>query len=136
LRPDLVHLGSRELAGARPPARRPGPQPPRTMTWMARLSARAVRLAALAVGGVDAAGPGVPGRGQPRVQLRPLLLQLGQGWLGHGLLLSGSLDTSRLGPQPAPSQEPYIRVAHPLARGSRRQTTALSRLAERAGLLE
>src|SRR5712692_773824 len=80
---------------------------------MAFPRAGAIRLAALAPGGVDAAGPEVPGPGQPREQPGPLLLQLRHRPLRHRLLLSGSLVTSRLEPQPAPALDPYARVAHP-----------------------
>ncbi len=112
---DLRHLGRRQLTGPRLAARRLRPQPARPVAGMPGLRASAIRLAAAAVGRVNAPGPQVPDRGQPRMQLCSLLLQLRQGWLSHGLLLSGRLTTSRLGPQPALSPDPYIRVAHPVA---------------------
>src|SRR6516225_11610036 len=54
---------------------------------MARLGTGTVRLAAAAVGGIDAAGPEIAGRGQPVVELRPMQFQLGKGRLGQRTLL-------------------------------------------------
>jgi hypothetical protein len=55
VRADLLHLDRCQLASARLAALRAAPQPARPVTGTTRLGAPAVRLAALAVGGIDAA---------------------------------------------------------------------------------
>jgi len=109
----LVQLGGGQLPGARPAARRAGPQVPRPVPGMIRLRASAVRPAAAPPRLADAAGTEVAGPGQPRVQLCAASFQLVKRLLGHPGSLSGSFDTSRLPRQPGLTQHPYVCVAHP-----------------------
>ncbi len=121
LRADLAELGGSELAGPGPAAGGAGPQPPRPVAGMTRLSTRAIRLTAAAVGGVDAARPEVPGRGKPREQLSPLPAPAPA---RDGSVIStpsGSLATSRLSRQPALFPAPYVSCRTPVAPGTARE---------------
>ena len=115
LGPDLLQLGGSELAGARLAAHRAGPQPSRPVARMARPGTGAIRLAAAAVGGVDAARPQVVAAASLSYSCARCCSSSGRdGSVIRGS--SGSLNTSRLSSYTAPSLTPYFGVAHPTLR--------------------
>src|SRR6266566_727056 len=97
LPPHPGHLPGSQLPadGAAPPGG-PGPQEPRPVARMIRLSARAVRLPALPVVLAHRPAAEVTDRAELRVQAVPLGLQLWERRLGHGHPSSGCWQTTRL----------------------------------------